>query len=317
MTTTVSPTPSASPDPTPSVTPPGSVSPTPAASEEPATVSVPPRADCTADASGGLVFHVFDRRPAGAGERAELVLLRRGADPSDRGVRLPLRPVSDGRLDAELPIDAELPEGRWDVHVAAVADGGDARGSGPVRLLPGVNDLRTLLDRVPAPGGGPVAVRIPYPTKHGNLSLRSWLREPHAEAGELLVDPKALAVRGVLYGVTDPAGALAGAVAEARSRTRGTVVSAPVTADGAAFAFTLDHQELVARWQGGEEVWDLWLRPAAGDPVRIARILDDVADKKPVFVYPARPVTAPYGAAQAGPYYTADNDLSVRVQPGG
>ena len=43
--------------------------------------------------------------------------------------------------------------------------------------------------------------------------------------------------------------------------------------------------------------------------VRLARLLDDVADKKPVFVYPAVRV----GDFMAAPYYTADNDLSIVV----
>ncbi|MBH5334151.1 hypothetical protein IHE55_04770 [Streptomyces pactum] len=281
-------------------------------------MSVPPRADCTADASGGLVFHVSGGPAARTGERAELVLLRRGADPADRGVRLPLHPAADGRLNAELTLGTELPEGRWDVHVALARDGAAESGqAGPVRLLPGVNDLRALVDRVPEPGGGPVAVRVPYPTKHGNLSLRSWLRAAHAEAGDLGIDATAVTVHGELYGVADPAAALAGAVAEARLRDRAEVVTVPVTADGARFTFTLDHQRLADGWRGGTEVWDLWLCPASGEPARVARLLDDVADRKPVFVYPARRVTAPHGPAQAGPYYTADNDLSVRVEPAG
>ncbi|MFH8368111.1 hypothetical protein [Streptomyces sp. NPDC018031] len=290
--------------------------PTTAASEEPATVSVPPRADCTADTSGGLVFDVSGWQPARPGARAELILLRRGADPADGGVRLPLRPAGDGRLRAELPIGAELPEGRWDAHVGT-ADDTDPGAARPERLLPGVNDLRTLVDRVPAPGGGPLAVRIPYPTKHGNLSLRSWVRAPHAEAGDLRPEDGTLTVRGALHGVADPAGWLDGAVAEARRRSRPSVVSAPVTADGAAFTFTLDHQELAGTWQGGEEVWDLWLRPRSGDPARVARLLDDIADRKPVFTYPARLVAAGHGPAHTAPYYTVDNDLSVRVQPAG
>lgn len=62
-------------------------------------------------------------------------------------------------------------------------------------------------------------------------------------------------------------------------------------------------------------VWDLWLRPAGetGPAVRIARLLDDVADKKPVFTYPRVRVDAPFGPVEAGPYYTRDNDLSVSV----
>lgn len=45
----------------------------------------------------------------------------------------------------------------------------------------------------------------------------------------------------------------------------------------------------------------------------MARLLDDVADKKQIFVYPATTV----GAASVRPYYTVDNDLAVEVAPAG
>lgn len=50
-----------------------------------------------------------------------------------------------------------------------------------------------------------------------------------------------------------------------------------------------------------------------GPRVRIARLLDDIADKKPIFSYPKVTVETVYGPAEAGPYYTSDNDLSVTV----
>ncbi|WP_431045145.1 hypothetical protein ACQUSR_26645 [Streptomyces sp. P1-3] len=297
MTTTApSPAPASSPVPAPSPTP----------AEETTAVSVPPSADCLADSAGGLTFDVADWRPA-AGTAAYLVLVPRDADTATEEVRLPLTPGPEGRLRAVLTASATLAEGRWDVHVAA-------DGAAPQRILPGMNDLRALVDRTPEPGTGPLAVRIPYATKHGNLSLRSWLRADHAEAGDIRVDGGALAVVGRLHRVEDPGTWLAGAVVEARRRSDKQALTVPVTADGDGFAFTLPYADPAASWSGDADVWDLWLRPAEGDPVRIARILDDVADKKPIFTYPARKVDAPHGAAKAVPYYTVDNDLSVRVQ---
>src|SRR6185436_20370462 len=93
-------------------------------------------------------------------------------------VRLPLTPAGGGRLRAALPGSVELPEGRWDVYAHTA-------GAEPRRLQPGLNDLRALVDRDPGPGAERIAVRIPYVTKHNNLTVRSWLRAPHAEAGEL------------------------------------------------------------------------------------------------------------------------------------
>ncbi|MBT2387014.1 hypothetical protein J7E86_26270 [Streptomyces sp. ISL-11] len=277
-----------------------------------------PTADCIADSAGGLTFDLdAPGLPDTAGDwSAALVLRRRGSeDPEAEEIRLPLAPDGDGRLRAVLPSTVALPEGRWDAYVACA----DAE---PRRLVPGLADLRSLVDRRPGPGTSPLAVRIPYATKHGNLSLRSWLRGPHAEAGDLRPGPAGLAGHGRLYRVEDPAAWLAGAVVEARLRRDPAVVrTAPVApderdgADAQDFTFTLGFAGLTEEWRGGLDVWDLWLRTADGSAsARIARILDDVADKKQIFTYPARSVDASYAPAQAGPYFTADNDLAIRIE---
>lgn len=84
-----------------------------------------------------------------------------------------------------------------------------------------------------------------------------------------------------------------------------------VTAERTEFTFTVPYEGLVPG------VWDLWLRPAgdAGPVVRLARLLDDVADKNPVFTFPRARVRTPQGPVEAGPYYTRDNDLSLTVSP--
>ncbi|MFD7503358.1 hypothetical protein [Streptomyces sp. NPDC059850] len=279
-----------------------------------ATEVAPTRADCVADSAGGLTFHISDWARPEPGSYDDwsgaLVLTLRGAEPAADGeVRLPLGPTADGRLQAALPGTVALPEGRWDVFVAY----GDQE---PRRLAPGLHDLRSLVDRRPGPSTSPLSVRIPYATKHGNLSLRTWRRAPHAEAGEIRLEDGAMAVGGRLYRVENPAEWLAGAVVEARCRRdKALVHTAPVTADGAAFSFTLAYERLAEHWGGAADLWDLRLRPAdeAVAPVRLGRILDDVADKKEIFTYPVRTVDAPHGTATVRPYYTVDNDLSVRV----
>ncbi|MEU5303601.1 hypothetical protein ACH4YO_33175 [Streptomyces noursei] len=276
------------------------------------------KADCIADSAGGLTFDLNVPQGTGTTWSAALVLrLRAGTDDTgtaaggpdgtaaDNEVRLPLGPNGPGRLRAVLPSTVALAEGRW--H--AFADLGD--GADPRRLLPGVNDLRSLVDRRPLAAIGRLGVRIPYATKLGNLALRSWLRGPHAEAGDILVGPEGITVTGRLYGAS-PA---AGAHAEARARRAGQdPVAVPLTVEGPTFRFTLPYGELAAHWRRGSEPWDLWLCPAEDlPPVRIARLLDDVPEKEQVFSYPARPVPAPAGELRIGPYYTLDNDLAVRV----
>ncbi|MCF3143000.1 hypothetical protein [Streptomyces platensis] len=269
------------------------------------------RADCIADSAGGLTFDLNAPQDTHTTWSAALVLRLRGGDGADDEVRLPLGPNGAGRLRAVLPSTVALAEGRWNAY----ADLGDGRD--PRRLLPGVNDLRSLVDRRPLAGIGRLGVRIPYATKFGNLALRSWLRGPHAEAGDILVAPDGMTVSGRLYGVVPAAGARA----EARARrdpkspeTAPATVAVPLTVEGADFTFTLPYAELADRWAHGSEPWDLWLRLADGArSVRIARLLDDVADKKQVFSYPALPVPAAAGELRIGPYYTLDNDLALRV----
>ncbi|WP_394435222.1 hypothetical protein [Streptomyces sp. SGAir0957] len=271
-------------------------SPAPIPPSDDRTVRMPPRADCIADSAGGLTFDVSDH---GSPSPASLVLVDRTAAEE---VRLPLTPMGDGRLRASLPISVGLPEGRWDAYV-------QVSGEDPARLVPGMNDLRSLVDRAPSGSRGYVAVRIPYATKHGNLTVRSWLRTPHAEAGDVLIAGGELTAKGRVYGTEFTAKAHA----EIRSRaTSGPVLRGELTMDGPEFALRIGYDELT------EGHWDLWLRPAGedGPEVRLARLLDDIADKKPIFAYPAVKVTAGGRELTAEPYYTADNDLAIEVHAG-
>ncbi|MFF9478882.1 hypothetical protein [Streptomyces sp. NPDC014733] len=262
-------------------------------------------ADTIADSAGGLTFDLAAPPGVRTTWSAALVLRLRGADAEE--VRLPLGPNGAGGLRAVLPSTVALAEGRWQVY----ADLGD--GHAPHRLLPGLNDLRSLVDRRPLAGIGRLGVRIPYTTKLGNLALRSWLRGPHAEAGDILVERTGMTVEGRLYGALPGEGAHVEARAR-RTAGEGATVTVPLTADGARFSFTLPYAGPVAHWRGGSDPWDLWLVPAEGaPPVRIGRLLDDVADKKQIFAYPTMPVPAAGAEVRVGPYYTLDNDLALRV----
>ncbi|MFD9906244.1 hypothetical protein [Streptomyces sp. NPDC059063] len=257
-----------------------------------------PRADCIADSAGGLTFDVTDHGEAGT---VHLLLRLRDSDPVDE-VRLPLTPAADGRLRAALPSSVELAEGRWNAY--AVVEDGEPR-----RLVPGVNDLRSLVDREPSGSRGHVSVRIPYATKQGNLSVRSWVRAPHAEVGELGIADGVLTARARVYGTELADGARVEAVLRGEPER---VLCADVTTGAAELGFALRYVDLA----GGRGPWDLWLLPAGsgGPRVRLARLLDDVADKKPIFTYPVTVLEHDGGSVEVGPYYTNDNDLSVRVR---
>ncbi|MES9560178.1 MULTISPECIES: transferase [unclassified Streptomyces] len=266
-----------------------------------------PRADCTVGPDGGITFDLDRRREDG--EAPELLLRLRGAKGTDGGtVRLPLSPLRDGRLRAVLPGAGESAEGRWDVYLREPGTDDDAA----VAVEPGIRDLRLLVDRTP--GAGPVAVRIPYPTLDGRLAVRCWLRAPHAEAGAVTFDGTGITVEGTLYG-TD-LGADAGVEAR-QPGADGRVLRVPVTGQDGTFAFTLPLDRLADGAVTAQQLWTLWLVPGTADGeraggVRISRILDDVWDRKKIFVYPGRSTGE---GALATPCYSTDNDLCLRLEP--
>ncbi|MBC9715305.1 hypothetical protein H9Y04_22395 [Streptomyces sp. TRM66268-LWL] len=267
------------------------------ASPAPSVPSAGPRAFCAADADGGVSIELALPEAA---DRRSCLLLRRHAKQAQDEVRLPLAELPGGRLRAELPVGTALREGRWDVYL--VLDDEE-----PVRVLPGMNDLRALLDREAHKVEGKLRVRIPYPAKEGHLAVRAWQRGPHAEAGELHIGEGRLTLQGRLLG------AEFGEEADLLADLRGSAeppVTVEVKVSGDEFTATVPYRKL------GPGLWDLRLRPsgAQGPRVRVGRLLDDVADKKPVFRYPSSRVTGEYGPVEAEPYYTVDNDLSVKVQ---
>lgn len=265
-----------------------------------------PSADCTADSAGGLTFDVD---LPGRRERwdAALLLGVRGAGPpgASRGpedcVRLPFFPAGESRLRAAMPSTMTLGEGHWDGYLVL----GDGR---PRRLRSGRHDLRSLVDREPSAHRTWLGVRIPYATRDDRLSLRAWLRWPHAEVRDLQVAGTGLTLRGRLYG----AGITAAARLEARPRNPrglpdgGAPVVVPVTREGPDFVCALPYTALP-----GPGKWDLWLRPAdAAQPVRVARILDDVADKERAL----RHLPHRLGRRTTTVCWTEANDLAVAVR---
>ncbi|MEU6443501.1 hypothetical protein [Streptomyces sp. NPDC047046] len=252
---------------------------------------VPWSAHCVADATGALAFVVTEPEGLTGGR----LLLRRRGDGEER--RLPFTAAGPGPLRAVLPGDTPLAEGFWEVHA-------EPPGSEPVRLRPGLDDLRALLDRDPGDADA-VAVHLPYASKYGNLALRTWLRAPHAEAGAVHVAPGETTVRGRCYGV----GPTPAAYAELRPvEGEGEPVRAEVTGEGRDFRLRIAHAPLLAH---GPCHWQVWLRPEGGQgpEVRVARLLDDLVDRHAVFTYPA---TVQEGL-RARPYYSGGNNLAFRV----
>ncbi|WP_030228865.1 hypothetical protein [Streptomyces sp. NRRL WC-3626] len=261
-------------------------------------MSTAARTHCSVDADGRITFRL--RPPTAAPARLLLVLRPKKGRPEESTHTLDLEPHGDdGEFRAVLEPLPRLAEGRWDAYLLSGPD--DAR----ERLLPGLRDLRTLVDGGTRERPSPVAVRAPYATLDGFLAIRTWLRPALAEAGPVGVDGATMTVRVRLHG-TEP-----GAGAEAVLRLRGdkdTVRSYPArTAEDGGLSFTVACADLTT---AVGRVWNVFVRPAAGArQVRVARLLDDLADRKGVFVLPRVTVDG----RVVRPYYTIDNDLAVEV----
>lgn len=267
---------------------------------------------CAVDADGRIVFHL----PPGPaeGERLLLRLRPEKGQPETTLHVLEPEPAEDGRRRVVLGPQPALASGRWDVYLLREP------GSHRERLRPGLRDLRALVDGHLRDRPAPLAVRIPYVTKCGHLAVRAWLRPAHAEVGGIDVTDDAMTVTARLHG----ADLREGAAVHLRLRGGGgTVRTLPTqaAADGRSFSFTLPCAELAGATgaerggaDGFDSVWDMFVRPAPEAPlIRLARLLDDVADRKEIFVYP--PVTV--AGAVLRPYYTVDNDLSLEVKSAG
>ncbi|MDT0341564.1 hypothetical protein [Streptomyces litchfieldiae] len=267
-----------------------------------------PRADCAMDAEGRLTTELSSLPGDAAEPELRIGLRPKKGEPETTAHTVPLSPDpgAPGRWRADLDGLPQLAEGRWDVWVLP------GPGADRLRVVPGLRDLRVLAGGRSAVADGPLAVRVPYATKDGYFAIRAWVRAAHAEAGDLRVAGRELTVRGTLVGAR--AGAGAAGLLKRRGKG-GPVVEVPLSDGGdGSFSFTVRYEDLPSEPVEGEPVfWDVFVRPAAkASRVRVARLLDDVADKKHVFVYPATGI----GPLSFRPYYTVDNDLSVEVARG-
>ncbi|MGW2477454.1 hypothetical protein [Streptomyces sp. NPDC001665] len=264
-----------------------------------------PHGAVTVQDGGRLLVRVQLPLPASAQPR--LLLQRRPGkgQAEEAGRSLVLESVGPDAWQAVLEAEPALEEGRWDAYVVTGPD--EER----VPLLPGVRDLRGLVSGGDGVRDAPLAVRIPYATKDGRLAVRAWRRATHAEAGRITVGSRTVTVTARLYG----AGLGEGAEVSLMRRGRGSaVVRVALRAEADRdFSFTVDYADLLADVVGGAPVvWDVFVHHRAGAPrVRVARLLDDIADRKTVFVYPATTLDG----VSVRPYYTLDNDLSVEIAP--
>ncbi|MCX4582165.1 glycosyltransferase family 4 protein [Streptomyces sp. NBC_01481] len=278
-----------------------------------------PLADCLVADDGGLTVSLVPGggRPVGRGAGLHLVCTHPDAAVEAR------RFAFDAEGRARVPAGAQFPEGVWTCQVelpdgeriALAARAVDQRGS-----------MRAVA-RTPA--GGPVRNLVPY-VKKGVLSLRSWVRPVHAEVGEIRLTGQKITISGRLFAPGTPAGDPALLL-----RRRGKAhaeLTFPASREGAdGFRATVPCAAPADRQSDAHDVWDLWLRPAPdAQPVRLARVLDDVVEKGSLFPYPGidlrkrRPLATLRGVARrlggkpqelvtVKVFYSAANELVLNV----
>jgi glycosyltransferase involved in cell wall biosynthesis len=135
----------------------------------------------------------------------------------------------------------------------------------------------------------------------------------HAETTCVHLDGQTMRVEGVL-----PAGS---GGPEARAflvaRRRGDVMAVvrPAQADGGRFAAELDLGELVVA-HDERDVWDLRLQ-VDDKPLRLGTHLDDISDRASAVAFPRLTVERGGVRREVEPYYTTEDNLSVRAEPPG
>ena len=264
-------------------------------------------ARCAAD--GRVVLDVHDpsiRKRATivqlvARKSKQVVILRPHTDPktSEQTCDIPAAALAEDRWNVFLRFDDRRPQ-------RVVYAGADTR--------PAVNtDLGA---------SGPFSRVLPYETQDGFLALRAWHRRSHAECSHVQQRDDAIVIRG--RAVWARAGIdLSTAYAERRSADRRRISGAILAAEhSGSFTVAFPVDELARVRLTRHDDWDLYLS-AGSEVARIARLGDDVVERKSVFEYPAVSAELDTDALQVEdlpspvvtvkPYLTITGDLAMFV----
>jgi glycosyltransferase involved in cell wall biosynthesis len=230
---------------------------------------------------------------------AKHLLLR--ARDSGEECRVPLESGLSTAVIVDVTVDRGLglSEGTWDAYIELKGK----RTGEPVRISAGRVDVPVVF----GPSEQLTRCRA-YRTAQGNLSFSVKPLPAHVEVDRVTVEEDAIRVL-----LRRPPHA-SGTSATLLARERGGAAELRFPVQGGT-------DELVARvpfmalHTGGEPGtrWDLHVELPSGT-ARIGRHLDDIPRKQDVIVYPATSVDADGNCRKITPYYTGDNNLSIRVK---
>lgn len=188
--------------------------------------------------------------------------------------------------------------------------------------MPGHLDLRALLGRDQWTCTAPVVRRVPYRTQAGLLSFRSWVRTTPAEA--TIIDYVEGGLRLVTQFVGLPReGHSPRLLLRRRDPVPSDLVIAEATVSATELVFTVPIEELVRQRLARHDDWDTYLDLGDSEPVRIARLMDDVAEKNRTYVYPPTWLNdstdpllveeTPEPTLSVTPYFNVDGNLALAV----
>ncbi|MDT0269480.1 glycosyltransferase [Streptomyces sp. DSM 44915] len=247
-----------------------------------------PAAHCVATPAGGFTVALAPAEPG------DLVLRLRD-DPEGRQLRLPLDREGRGAVDRA---EHQLAEGRWDCYVTA-STAARAR-----RLVAHRVEQAALVDAVPTVGEHGVTAWIPYTTKEGNLTIRTWQRPTHAEVADITLDEDAALITATPHG---PPPELAVGVRQQEPDVLDFEMPLRLLPTGRV-QLTIPYERALAAPHGR---WNLLVRAADGTLIPLGRIGGDTVDRARTDVYPL--VTR--GASTLRLSYTGDHDLVLTTAP--
>ncbi len=257
--------------------------------------------DCTVRADGTLSF-----TSAGTTDATALVLRLRD-QPGEHEI-----PFDGSGQGALLSPASGVDEGRWNVFLK--------EGTGRTRARAGRLDTRVTASGLPPETDGPVRMLLPYVTADGYLAVRSWQRDLHTECRRVALEEDWLRLELDFYGLASDSLEL---VAARRSHPMELVFPVTVSGDAARGDAEIPLSELARCRLTRHDDWDLWVAGPDGTRVRVARLLDDVPDRKAVYTQPLLKITppdelpwveeSPATPVRLRPYFTVDSELSIYV----